>query len=139
MKISDEQFTIIHDSSLSVKDAAVQAGCSESTVRKYRKAAAENVESLEAKIADAQMTEEAIDSAFDHEPDEDGVCYHPELGETHVIEADVNMPGAIESLVASYDASLCKHRPQGSAFMCGLRSDHQSRNISHCHGTRVPV
>lgn len=119
MKITDEQFITIHDNSLSVKQAAIAAGCSESTVRKYRKAAAENVEALEQTITNAQRAES----------DDDGDDF----------TADVNVPGAIETLVASYVGTLCCHRPQGSKFMCGLRSDHQSRNISHCHGTLVPV
>lgn len=139
MKISDAQLVHIHDNGLSVKDAAEKAGCSESTVRKYRKQAEQNVDALEAQLIEAGvLVTEAQRTGAGEQDDTTG-----DVVDTTFIDDAENLTipaeGAVEAFVASYQQSRCGHVTTGGARMCGLAKDHKARNIGHCYGTPVPV
>lgn len=108
-----DQIEIMQDGSISVKDAAKRVGCSETTVRKYRKAAL---------ITPAQFAESA-----QVVEDADVILSITKQAEPWVrVESDWHSP-------------ICGHRTQGSKFMCGLSEDHKDRNIGHCYGIPVPA
>lgn len=149
-KFTDAQITAMQDERFTVKQAAQTVGCSENTVRKYRKLKVVNPIAESAAIV--QEADQVL-SITEHEGELEGFSVVRtgsgeqddtliDLGpEVPAESGDQTHPGAIEEVEAieAETADICGFRTQGSRFMCGLNPDHVERNIAHCYGTPVPA
>lgn len=132
-KITDTQMSIILDFNKDVTDAAKDAGCSPSTVRKYRKLHLDNAVS---EIIESQITPEQYARSMEIVADHD-VALSLEPTDAHDELTLVNVSMLMKSTPPDPSLGKCGFAPPGSRFACGLPADHQHRRIGHCYGDAI--
>jgi hypothetical protein len=136
MALTHEQLMQVDNGLISVKQAALNAGCSESTVRKYRKQRGP----MSTEVWLETYTEGVEDLMVDEEQQQfrllDPDWEQEDLGMPTPLVAmsDDPVPSFVENgllvLGQSYLLSRCGFTPNGSRFACGRVADHKHRTHS---------